>query len=247
MYVSSGQVLDRLQNGFNNEAARKLCWETKSNKMSAHWTARTPEGDRYTITQRGKREGAVVHLSLAIVTFKERGTPRGVRGERIASADTFELAAACATHHYYRISNGRRVAARNAAKDAKHGGPDPLDVPARLAGLKGMRDGWLEGDGKAPDKDGLQWLSESFDHHYPKDAPLPHTYPTPEGGIEMEWMAETTSLSLEVDLAERKAHYLAFEDASGDSFTERDLDLDDDAAEAWRWIANQVRRTSDGR
>ena len=120
--------------------------------------------------------------------------------------------------------------------------PDPLDVPTRLAELKGMSDGWLEGAGKAPDNIGLQWLAESFDRHYPKGVSLPHTYPTPEGGIEMEWMGETTSLSLEISLSERTAHCLVFEDASGDSYVERELDLDDDAAEAWRWIAEQVRQ-----
>ena len=119
---------------------------------------------------------------------------------------------------------------------------NPLDVPTRLAELKGMSDGWLEGAGKAPDNNGLQWLAESFDRHYPKGVSLPHTYPTPEGGIEMEWMGETTALSIEINLSERTVHCLVFEDASGDSYVERELDLDDDAAEAWRWIAEQVRQ-----
>ena len=120
---------------------------------------------------------------------------------------------------------------------------DPLDVPTRLAELKDMRDGWLEGEGKAPDRDGLEWLADSFDRHYPKGIALPHAYPTPKGGIEMEWMtAGDMSLSLEIDLSQRTAYWLFFEDASGDSYQERELDLDDGAADAWRWIAEQVRQ-----
>lgn len=120
--------------------------------------------------------------------------------------------------------------------------PDPLDVPTRLGELMGLRDGWLNGYGVAPSRNGLQWLAESFDRHYPKGVSLPHTYPTPEGDIEMEWMGETTALSIEINLSERTVHCLVFEDASGDSYVERELDLDDDAAEAWRWIAEQVRQ-----
>ena len=56
---------------------------------------------------------------------------------------------------------------------------DPLDVPARLDELRGMQDGWLEGDGKAPPHSGLDWLSGAFAKRgYPDDIPLPYTYPT---------------------------------------------------------------------
>ena len=116
MHISSREVFSGLSRAFEDPAP-ELHWETKSGKMSAQWTARTPEGDRYTIAMRGTWEGGYLRRSLANVTFKERGTPRGGRGRRIASADSFELGVLCASHHYYRVSNGRKTAARKEGGD----------------------------------------------------------------------------------------------------------------------------------
>ena len=66
------------------------------------------------------------------------------------------------------------------------GVPHPLDVAARLDELRAMQDGWLDGDGKAPDHAGLDWLADAFNHYYPDTAPLPRIYPTEEGGVRME-------------------------------------------------------------
>ena len=91
---------------------------------------------------------------------------------------------------------------------------DPLDVPARLDEFRNMRNGWLEGAGKAPDHAGLDWLSASFERHYPKEIPLPHTYPTPEGGVEMEWSFGPQSVILEIDLENRNGDWLSFDNES---------------------------------
>ena len=109
MHISSREVFSGLSRAFEDPAP-ELHWETKTNKMSARWTAHTPDGDRYTVASRGIGSGRLVS-----VTFKERGPPRGVRGKRIASADTFELAAVCAQHHYFRVSNSREVDLREDA------------------------------------------------------------------------------------------------------------------------------------
>ena len=115
MHIPSSKIVSLVNRAFEDPESPELVWETTSNKMSARWTTRTPEGDRYTIAMRGVRDGAYVLPSLANVTFKERGTPYRARGKRIASADTFELAVVCALHHYWRLSNGRKTAARNEA------------------------------------------------------------------------------------------------------------------------------------
>lgn len=60
---------------------------------------------------------------------------------------------------------------------------DPLDVRARLDDLRALSDGWLDGTGVAPPHAGLDWLASAFDRHFPDDLPLPHLYPTPEGGF----------------------------------------------------------------
>ena len=124
--------------------------------------------------------------------------------------------------------------------DAENPGvPHPLDVAARLAELRAMQDGWLDGDGVAPPHAGLDWLADSFQSRYPEDVPLPYTYPTPEGGVQMEWSLGPFEISLEIDLASHSAEWFWVEiptDAEG----ERMLNLDD--ATAWDWFASEIRR-----
>ena len=117
---------------------------------------------------------------------------------------------------------------------------DPLDVPARLDELRGMQDGWLEGDGKAPPHSGLDWLSHAFQRLYPDDIPLPYTYPTFEGGIQCEWSLGRFCIEIEIDLDTRKADWIRFE-RKADFYEEETLNLD--APGAWAWIADRIRET----
>lgn len=118
---------------------------------------------------------------------------------------------------------------------------DPLDVQAQLDELRDMKDGWYEGGGLAPAHDGLDWLAVTFDRRYPSDAPLPHIYPTYNGGVRMEWsggLRKRNSIVLEVNMRRHKGDWLFFNQESSDEH-ERALDLD--AAEDWQWIVDQAR------
>lgn len=119
---------------------------------------------------------------------------------------------------------------------------DPLDVPARLDEFRNMRDGWLDGEGIAPARAGLDWLTESFERWYPDNAPLPFTYPTPSGGVQFEWSAGRQEISIEVDLRTRQAawHRLDMSTLSDD---ERELNLEEVAS--WQWISAQIVRFSE--
>ncbi len=118
---------------------------------------------------------------------------------------------------------------------------DPLDVPSRLDEFRNMRDGWLDGDGIAPARAGLDWLAESFERWYPDNAPLPFTYPTPSGGVQFEWSVGGQEISLEVDLRTRQSvwHRLDMSTLSDD---ERELNLEESAS--WQWIGAQIVRFS---
>ena len=59
--------------------------------------------------------------------------------------------------------------------------PDPLNSPAQLDDLRAMMDGWLDGDGIAPPKDGLDWLCAQFEMHYPRLRPAPLHMPHVRG------------------------------------------------------------------
>ena len=115
---------------------------------------------------------------------------------------------------------------------------DPLDVPARLDEFRQMTDGWLDGEGVAPHSDQLDWLAKAFDLNYPDDLPLPHTFPTPEGRIEMEWSLGSHSAALEVDLAERRGDWLSYGD---DSAQEEARSLDLNVHDNWSWLARRIR------
>jgi hypothetical protein len=84
---------------------------------------------------------------------------------------------------------------------------DALDVAARLEELSALKDGWLDGKGKALDNIGLAWLTSSFDFLYDNRLPLPHLYPTAEGGIQAEWSFNSWEISLEIDLINKTGEY----------------------------------------
>ena len=115
---------------------------------------------------------------------------------------------------------------------------DPLDVPARLDELRKMQDGWLDGGGKAPSHQGLGWLSASFQQNFPDELPLPHLYPTPEGGIEAEWSLGKHSIILEFHLDTHRGDWLQFSKESEDEECSRSLDLN--KTEAWHWLAKAI-------
>lgn len=85
----------------------------------------------------------------------------------------------------------------------------PLDVETRLEELGALRDGWLNGKGTAFDRERLKALAETFDKNFDAALPLPHLYPTPEGGILAEWGINDWAVSLDVELANQTAQYEA--------------------------------------
>ena len=116
---------------------------------------------------------------------------------------------------------------------------DPLDVPARLDEFRAMQDGWLDGEGLAPRHAGLDWLADALDRHFQADAPLPYTYPTPAGGVQLEWSLGRREISLEIDLTTRRAQW-HWADLDSDEDAEVELNLD--AAADWEWLGAEIIR-----
>jgi hypothetical protein len=80
-----------------------------------------------------------------------------------------------------------------------------IDLAARLAELAALKDGWLDGAGRAPSQADLQWLAATWSGAFPRDLPTPYAYPTPDGGIQLEWTTGPWELSAEIDLSARTA------------------------------------------
>jgi hypothetical protein len=130
---------------------------------------------------------------------------------------------------------------------------DPLDVPARLDEFRDMKDGWAEGMqyagdwgsgyGKAPSPAGLDWLARSFESFYPVDGQLPYTYPTPEGGVQVEWSLGSNEISLEIDLTNHTGEWHRL-DLNTNISDAKSLDLE--YPSAWVWLAEEVQRLESG-
>ncbi len=102
-----------------------------------------------------------------------------------------------------------------------------------------MKDGWLDGDGKAPTHAHLSWLSTCFERYFPDILPLPHIYPTPAGGIEAEWSLGTHSIIFEIHLDTHQGDWLQFS-KNDDEEESQILNLDDPSA--WQWLSGAIRQ-----
>ena len=125
---------------------------------------------------------------------------------------------------------------------------DLLDIGRQLEALKSLEDGWADGIqiaedwgkgyGIAPSAKGVDWLGGRFAARYADDLPLPYVYPTPEGGVSLEWSVGPHRASLEIDLNTHQAEWHCLDLSTGDS-NERDLQLD--IPQSWEWLANEMR------
>lgn len=67
----------------------------------------------------------------------------------------------------------------------------------RLKDLHKLEDGWMWGEGKAVDKAWTKAVGGYLLMLTVLELPLPHIYPTVEGGIMCEWSEETIEFSVE--------------------------------------------------
>ena len=116
---------------------------------------------------------------------------------------------------------------------------DPLDVSASLDEFRSLQDGWLDGEGKAPDPDGLDWLSDTFERHYPDDLQLPRTYPMSDGGISLEWSIGVREADVEIDLKNHVGEWYVFNKDTEQGEEEKTLKLEKPAD--WAWVSRRLR------
>jgi len=118
---------------------------------------------------------------------------------------------------------------------------DPGDLTTRLLELSRLQEGWLDGAGKAPDTNGLRWLADRWATTYPENLPTPYVYPTPEGGVQMEWTLGDWEVSVEIDLAAHRGAMQAVEIRSDIGIDHTlNLDLDDE----WEILNAEIRTRS---
>ncbi len=116
---------------------------------------------------------------------------------------------------------------------------DPLDITARLEELRSLKDGWLEGDGRALSYEGLDWLSRTFEQYYPENLPPPYLYPTEEGGVQAEWSLSPKEVSLEIEFGSHSGEWHVL-DMETNEVSERTLNINN--ANDWKWLVEQIRQ-----
>ncbi|MCS7466416.1 hypothetical protein NZK35_06975 [Stieleria sp. ICT_E10.1] len=120
---------------------------------------------------------------------------------------------------------------------------DRMDVGARLEEFKLLKNGWLEGKGRAPKSEHLDWLAEVFDSFYPDELPAPYLYPTPEGGVQAEWTSGDFEASLDIDLGKQRSNWhLLNIDTDEESEAEFDLTKPED----WVKLAKLLKEVLGG-
>jgi hypothetical protein len=75
---------------------------------------------------------------------------------------------------------------------------DPLDPIVQIEQLRHLPAGWLDGKGAPPSGQLLDKISSWLESHL-RGEQLPRLYPTPEGGVEAEWLIGRLDLSIEFD------------------------------------------------
>ena len=138
-----------------------------------------------------------------------------------------------------RFNRAKHLLGFDSTKDVR---PDPLDITARLEELRSLKDGWLEGGGRALSHEGLDWLSRTFERYYPKNLPLPYLYPTEEGGVQAEWSLGQKEVSLEIELGNHCGEWHTL-DMETNAVSEQTLNVNN--AAAWEWLVKQIRQMNE--
>ena len=120
---------------------------------------------------------------------------------------------------------------------------EPDDIGARLDELRGLKDGWLDGKGKAPAGGDLDWLEQEFNVRYPEELPVPYVYPTPEGGLSLEWELAGNDISLEISFPEKTGQYHCLNLETGEE-KEETFNLND--PKTWQTLAEHIRAMGEG-
>ena len=125
---------------------------------------------------------------------------------------------------------------------------DSLDVPAQLESMKNLPMGWATGMqfagtpdptyGIPPSHEDLDRLASVFTVNLSDRIPNPYAYPTPEGGIQLEWSIGPYESSLEIDFSNGTGEWHVLNMVTKDSVLE-DIQLD---AEGWEWIADKIQQ-----
>lgn len=117
---------------------------------------------------------------------------------------------------------------------------------ANLLKIRSLRDGWLDGEGKAPTVELLDWFESWFLDLWEKhglEEEYPYVFVAFDGGLELEWLLSQQSPTLSIWSfwpSYRTAWFHFIDPDSPDGYYEIDVDLTDPADTEW---VEKLKRT----
>ena len=114
----------------------------------------------------------------------------------------------------------------------------PRNIAEQIEWLASLPDGWLDGAGKAVNRQGLAWLRHAlrskinFDH-----ATMPYLYPTEEGNVQAEWNLGNTAADMEINLTTRQAVWGESKLDTGHN-AEHTINLNEETG--WQWLKTKL-------
>lgn len=84
-----------------------------------------------------------------------------------------------------------------------------VELVGGIESLAELKDGWLEGGGKAPKPEDLSWLMNEVVRIFPADLEYPAVVPTEDGSVVFEWSRPQARIELEINFAEQKLELYA--------------------------------------
>jgi len=97
----------------------------------------------------------------------------------------------------------------------------------RLSELASLADGWLDGDGESIDLNAIEFARDLLASITEKALPEPLVFPTPTGGIQLEWAAQTTHAEISIDASLTSISAYRLDAASGTEVERQIVGIED--------------------
>ena len=127
----------------------------------------------------------------------------------------------------------------DAIRALTYAGVEVDGITRRLVELSELEDGWFNGEGLAPDEEGLSWFNVRYHRMYMgRGLPELHIYPSISGGLECELPIGRFECSLSVDLKRHRAMWWDADTETEEGVEDITLDLDD--PNDWAWLTDRI-------
>lgn len=116
---------------------------------------------------------------------------------------------------------------------------DPLDIGARLDELSNLKDNWLDGEGIAPSLACVIAVEEAFKKYFDSNLPLPHIFPTVEGGLQAEWSINNIEIAIEFHPENKES---TFQSVNVLDSKVVDFAIDSSSKKDWQKINKEIKK-----